>query len=88
MYRFEKENELAKDRIAALLLWSKHEHAEIFKNYAAEGFILKQKEWSYNNEKDELKKVWSSWLHGTAYDFQKIAGTYLAKNIRTITNNR
>ena len=74
-----KENELAKDRIAALLLWSNHEHVEIFKNYAAEGFILKQKEWSYNNEKDELKKVWSSWLHGTAYDFQKIAGTYLAK---------
>ena len=74
-----KENELAKDRIAALLLWSNNKHIEIFKNYAAESFILKQKEWSYNNEKDELKKVWSSWLHGTAYDFQKIAGTYLAK---------
>ena len=82
-----KENELAKDRIAALLLWSNHEHVEIFKNYAAEGFILKQKEWSYNNEKDELKKVWSSWLHGTAYDFQKIAGTYLAKIFKQLQNH-
>ena len=82
-----KENELAKDRIAALLLWSNHEHVEIFKNYAAEGFILKQKEWSYNNEKDKLKKVWSSWLHGTAYDFQKIAGTYLAKIFKQLQNH-
>ena len=82
-----KENELAKDRIAALLLWSNHEHVEIFKNYAAEGFILKQKEWSYNNEKDKLKKVWSSWLHGTAYDFQKIAGTYLAKILEQLQSD-
>ena len=82
-----KENELAKDRIAALLLWSNNKHIEIFKNYAAESFILKQKEWSYNNEKKELKKVWSSWLHGTAYDFQKIAGTYLAKIFQQLQNH-
>jgi energy-coupling factor transporter ATP-binding protein EcfA2 len=82
-----KENELAKDRIAALLLWSNNKHIEIFKNYAAEGFIIKQKEWSYNNEKKELKKVWSSWLQGTAYDFQKIAGTYLAKIFQQLQNH-
>ena len=82
-----KENELAKDRIAALLLWSKHEHAEIFKNYAAEGFILKPTEWSYDKEKEELEIVWSSWLHGTAYDFQKIDGTYLAKIFQQLQNH-
>lgn len=82
-----KENELAKDRIAALLLWSNNKHIEIFKNYAAESFILKQKEWSYNNEKEELEKVWSSWLHGTAYDFQKINGTYLAKIFQQLQNH-
>lgn len=82
-----KENELAKDRIAALLLWSNNKHIEIFKNYAAESFILKQKEWSYNNEKEELEKVWSSWLHGTAYDFQKIDRTYLAKIFQQLQNH-
>lgn len=82
-----KENELAKDRIAALLLWSKHEHAEIFKNYAAESFILKQKNWSYNSEKEKLETTWPSWIHGGTFDYQKIAGTYLAKILEQLKSD-
>ena len=83
-----KENELSKDRIAALLLWSKHESIEIFKKYAVKCFILKQKEWSYDDEKNKLNGAFLGLIHSAEFEYQKIARTYLAEIVDQLLEDR